>query len=198
MCEAFWTLLEDHQLHDITVSVLVAKANCNRGTFYYHFDDMDSLTSYLIEKTLIGDGALVPDILRFFIDQQLDETFLADATLIHRMTLLMERGGHELVVDKIRQPILKMWTAVLCPDGAPLSTEAQMLIEYNIGGIMGVLSNKKLNLQNGTVSPTVVQFVQNNIPYVIECLGQTHNMPAEIVISRLDSFQRFSAAGYRR
>ena len=29
---AFWTLLEQHDLKDITVSMITSKANCNRGT----------------------------------------------------------------------------------------------------------------------------------------------------------------------
>ena len=42
MIEAFWQLLEDNQLHEISVGMIVAKAGCNRGTFYYHFADKDA------------------------------------------------------------------------------------------------------------------------------------------------------------
>lgn len=32
--DAFWALLEQNDLKDITVSMITSKANCNRGTFY--------------------------------------------------------------------------------------------------------------------------------------------------------------------
>ena len=47
MIEAFWQLLENNQLHEISVGMIVAKAGCNRGTFYYHFADKDELLSLI-------------------------------------------------------------------------------------------------------------------------------------------------------
>ena len=54
MIEAFWQLLEDNQLHEISVGMIVAKAGCNRGTFYYHFADKDELMLAALSREVKG------------------------------------------------------------------------------------------------------------------------------------------------
>ncbi|MDY5785058.1 TetR/AcrR family transcriptional regulator [Corynebacterium sp.] len=54
--EAFWRLLTQHPDKRISVAALTAEAGCNRGTFYYHFQDLedfydDVLTEVINETT---------------------------------------------------------------------------------------------------------------------------------------------------
>ena len=72
MIEAFWQLLEDNQLHEISVGMIVAKAGCNRGTFYYHFADKDELM--LAALKLRGcPTALFPLLLAIILKQFLNQ-----------------------------------------------------------------------------------------------------------------------------
>ena len=48
--EAFWELLEEKSYHKITVNDIVNRCHVNRNTFYYHFQDIPTLTSDSIQK----------------------------------------------------------------------------------------------------------------------------------------------------
>ena len=39
LVDSFWSLLEQHKLHQVTVGMVAQDAKCNRGTFYYHYCD---------------------------------------------------------------------------------------------------------------------------------------------------------------
>ena len=60
--DAFWSLLEQNDLKDITVSMITASAKCNRGTFYYHFDSLEELIDTVINEELFINSS----ILHFF------------------------------------------------------------------------------------------------------------------------------------
>ena len=55
--DAFWALLEQNDLKDITVSMITSKANCNRGTFYYHFNSLEELVDAIITDELSSTAA---------------------------------------------------------------------------------------------------------------------------------------------
>nr|WP_120491242.1 TetR family transcriptional regulator [Corynebacterium lactis] len=69
--EAFWRLLAQQPGKRVSVAALTAEAGCNRGTFYYHFQDLedfydDILDEVIDEKvidTMVGviSGALTPE-----------------------------------------------------------------------------------------------------------------------------------------
>ena len=61
--DAFWSLLETHELRDLSVSMIVAKANCNRGTFYYHYRDLEVLINSVIEQDLVSGRRTIADAL---------------------------------------------------------------------------------------------------------------------------------------
>jgi AcrR family transcriptional regulator len=46
---AFWQLLEEKPYSKITVKDIVDRCQVNRNTFYYHFQDIPSLTEYTIK-----------------------------------------------------------------------------------------------------------------------------------------------------
>lgn len=47
--DAFWQLLEEKPYNRITVKDIVDRCQVNRNTFYYHFEDIPSLTEYTIK-----------------------------------------------------------------------------------------------------------------------------------------------------
>ncbi len=56
--DAFWALLEQNDLKDITVSMITSKANCNRGTFYYHFNSLEELVDAIITDELFINSSV--------------------------------------------------------------------------------------------------------------------------------------------
>lgn len=49
LVDAFFTLLEEYELEDITVNDLCTKADIRRATFYKHFNDKTDFITYIIK-----------------------------------------------------------------------------------------------------------------------------------------------------
>jgi len=49
---AFWELIKEHPIDEITVNMIVSRAGCARGSFYYHFDDIECLIDKIIERNV--------------------------------------------------------------------------------------------------------------------------------------------------
>lgn len=142
LIDAFWTLLETKRVGDITVGAIAEKAQCNRGTFYYHYADMNELVYSAIEGELLSGYDAVPQ--RMFRAMTSFDAFslesLRGTLQIQRMSLLIEHGGSDIASEKAREVILRMWEVVLCPSGERLEPATRLIIEYAIGGIFGILS----------------------------------------------------------
>jgi AcrR family transcriptional regulator len=134
--EAFWDVLETHQLDEISVGMITSKAGCNRGTFYYHFADRNALIQAVIQDEI----AEVPQGLFRFI-AGLDESPLKTLgeDKIKRMRLMMEHGGNEEVAEAIKHTVMGMWQAVLCPNGEELNPDTRVILEYMLSGALGIM-----------------------------------------------------------
>ena len=56
--EAFWELIENNSIFELSVGEVTRAAQCNRGTFYYYFHDFDELVAIamtqLSSRTLLN------------------------------------------------------------------------------------------------------------------------------------------------
>lgn len=116
------------------------RAHCNRGTFYYHYEDMNALVDAMIEHELTAECSLPAVMFYLTAGSGLPADKQEMAARTGRVRLVMERGGMNLVFAKSLEVALGMWSAVLCPDGSPLEEETRIAIEYAVGGTLGLLS----------------------------------------------------------
>lgn len=136
---AFWELLEENDLKHITVNMVTQKAHCNRGTFYYHYESLDALLCTVIEEELLNSKGLPLGIFYMLSNDSkaLTEMLLPQRT--QRFGLVMKRCGQECVALKIRTIIANMWQTILCDEEEELTTNARIIIEYSISGLIGVI-----------------------------------------------------------
>ena len=136
---AFWELLEENDLKHITVNMVTQKAHCNRGTFYYHYESLDALLCAVIEEELLNSKGLPLGIFYMLSNDSkaLTEMLLPQRT--QRFGLVMKRCGQECVALKIRTIIANMWQTILCDEEEELTTNARIIIEYSISGLIGVI-----------------------------------------------------------
>lgn len=135
---ALWELLEEHDLKEITISMVTTRACCNRGTFYYHFDSIDELMFTMIREELLGTPGLPLELLFLFCDEETQ----ADLTTLtveqaQRFGLIMQRAGNEYVAHKVKAVVVRLWHSVLCDGEDCLAPETMTLIEYSVSGIIG-------------------------------------------------------------
>lgn len=93
--ESFWELLEDHQISEITVGNIAHHAQCNRGSFYYHFSDIDSFMEEVVRSELYEENAIPKIIFNYLIlDTWSSLESSPEVNLrFYRLSLLLDRGG---------------------------------------------------------------------------------------------------------
>lgn len=196
ICETFWELLETHKLKEITVGSLAAACSCNRGTFYYHFDDIDDLIYHVIEEEVVGGGSSLS--ARFFCLTVGDcDSFSIDKH-VHRIALIVERGGFELVFDKLYHIVFNAWSAVLCPNGEELSTEAVVVIEFSMSGMLGILEHlQQYDGEDVQLNPATVRLLKDYSEFMLNQISIAQNVSRDELLARSAVLRDYMVSEHR-
>lgn len=186
--DACWELLATRRISQITVGDVAERAHCNRGTFYYHYDDMNALVNTMIEHELTAECSLPAVMFYLTAGSGLPANDQELAARTGRVRLVMERGGMNLVFAKSLEVALGMWSAVLCPDGSPLEEKTRIAIEYAVGGTLGLLS-----LGHGPGSSAneledrnaALEILADYAQHLIAKISAVQHIPEEALRSRL-------------
>ena len=188
--DAFWSLLEDHRLHDITVNMIVERADCNRGTFYYHYTDIDSLVYTAIENEFYK-GEWLPEQLFKFATEPIDEAMLdklVKSQRMSRLALAIRQGGLDLVEEKVKSITVDFWKAALCPNGEELDPQVRIAIEYNGSGLLSVIAfctreeNQDLIEEN---SYAAVDFFREFVNFMFDYIVSSQGVSRDEIAARL-------------
>ena len=140
LIEAFWGLLEQGSGAELSVGAVTRAAGCNRGTFYYHFKDIDELQHTAIDQLLLDDGALVDELWRAALTGDVAHLLeQGDGPRLHRLVVAMESGSAHLVDRTVRRGVLDRWRRAVCPDGGELAPDACFAIQFMVSGIMSLV-----------------------------------------------------------
>lgn len=192
LIDAFWGLLEGNRLHELTVGVVAAEAQCSRGTFYYHFEDFDALVFSAIESELMGNGSIpdaIFDVLSGADDDALAELFAGKS--MRRLSLIMKRGGMDVVEDKTKRVIVNLWRTVLCPDGSELAAETRFIVEYVASGMLGILAYRSREEAEGREVPLPRRFMSEVATFVLGQISIAQGIAQEEIVARLCMLNRF-------
>lgn len=144
LIDAFWACLEDHRLTDTTISAITKSAELNRGTFYYHFRDIDDLTARAIEVEF-NSQTLLPGIFDLIAGAPGSITAIELVQQrMQRLSLLIDRGGLDVLSMQIKRLVRQTWTAILCAEGESLKPETLFIIEYTTSGIIGLIASETM------------------------------------------------------
>lgn len=186
MQNTFWDLLKDHPLRQITVGTVTAQAGCNRGTFYYHYRDMDDLIYHAIEDELLSNGGFARYVFMLSTGQRCEDYGELAVPHLNRISLIVERGGLDMILSKIHHVIVKIWRSVLCPDGSPLERSALAIIDYSIGGVLSLLVlNNDASEEASALPDHVLSLFQRNAIFTLESIAEAQGLPVETVSERL-------------
>lgn len=105
--KAFFTLLEDHEYSEITVTALAREANIDRKTFYTHYRTLDDVLDDIAHDTV---AYLIDqiDLVHFFDDVETN----AQRFFTALNALLEERGIMGITHRKVitRDKFLQIWS----------------------------------------------------------------------------------------
>lgn len=187
--DGFWKLLEEHRLDEITIGMVAEQAGCNRGTFYYHYADINALIHEAIERELLVDRDIPGMIFELACGiEDVPSKRLEDSSEILRLSLIMDRGGMDLVATETRRTLVGMWTALLAPGEASLPEPTVMIIEYFTSGMLGLIAHRFSRCQRGCPPPSAFAtdaFLKANAAFVVDQIARSMDMTQADVLARL-------------
>lgn len=136
MVEAFWNQLSRGCYADVTVTSITREVGCNRATFYYHFDSIDDLASYAVQRSVPRE---IITIVEKVLSGQLSSIQLDNHTrrAIERLCLLAGEHGSNALVGQLKSALQHTWARYFHLDVS--SPEMQAVITFMSSGIVGVL-----------------------------------------------------------
>lgn len=176
---AFWVLLEQNDLKDITVSMITSEANCNRGTFYYHYNSLEELIDAVINDELFINSS-VPRAL-FYLLCKKSNPFEQEKFALHirRFGLMMNRGGQEGIDTKVKAAVVDIWEHLLCSDEEQLTIETRLIIEYTMSGLIGLISYlyREGLLDRPDIPEEMVLSFKTNSQCLVANISKAQNIP---------------------
>jgi len=135
LVESFWHLVKNNRAERITVKMIVEEAHCSRGSFYYHFEDMNSMISSVAENELVLSG-IIPRTLHAILMGEY-ELLKAPQNDFHvkRIQLLANQSAPDTLSRALDAANNAIWSHLLCQDSEGLAEEASFLIAFYTAGL---------------------------------------------------------------
>jgi AcrR family transcriptional regulator len=173
--EAFWELIIDTPIKQITVKMLAEAARCNRSTFYRHFEDVYNVAEQIeaglelpqlpgmLMKALQGDSG--PEQIAMVMESMQN---------FDRLCLLLSRNGDPDYHRRFKDSILTAWANEFGFGPEELDLDARVLIEFCASGVVGILTYRGdtnigfgfadiSDLMLGEVVSTLFALLQKNV-----------------------------------
>lgn len=184
--DAFWSVLETTPLRSISVRAVVEQAEVNRGTFYYHFADIDSLVHRALEREFVEKHSIIHEML-LLASGDIDRIPPGEINRhLNKTALLIKQGGSSRVTDEIMHITENIWQAALCPNGEPIKYQTRMFIRYNINGVVGMLTSFVRDADDESPLPQeLLDFQKWNARRALESICELQGIDQQTATDRL-------------
>ena len=145
LADALWDCLETRSLTEVSVGDVIDAAGVSRGSFYYHFADLDHLVAWTLARELLDSDREGHSLVVLAAQEDAPAESEAVSRSLQRVCLLLDRGGMSAVYGVVLDAVLRLWEAALCPDGGPLPDEVVAQLEYAVGGLVGILARASVS-----------------------------------------------------
>lgn len=96
---------------------------------------------------------------------------------MQRLSLLIDRGGLDVLSTQIKRLVRQTWTAILCAEGESLKPETLFIIEYTTSGIIGLIANEIMRASAQTSPDALNGFLARNSAFLLEQIGNAQHHP---------------------
>lgn len=117
---------------------------------------------------------------------------------MQRLSLLIDRGGLDVLSTQIKRLVRQTWTAILCAEGESLKPETLLIIEYTTGGIIGLIANETMRASAQTSPDALNGFLARNSAFLLEQIGNAQGVPRNIILERIHATRRVSHLNAKR
>lgn len=186
-----WKLLEDNDVHEISIGMITAAAQYNRGTFYYHFSDKDALLAAAVESELVSVQRNIFFLIAGFDTDEEEKDPVITGSHMRHLTLFMERGGRNIVEQQIEDYQVGMWTALLTPESGQLEPITCAILRYMSSGMLGLVSHIGIQHTSDKVE-LPVEFLKDTSSVAIGYICQAQGLTREDILARLRMLNKLS------
>ena len=139
LAEEFWALLKKKSFAQITVSELVKAVDCNRATFYYHFDSIENMAWQLMMESLPVE---LPQIAAAYFRGEIEAVEVTPETLglIEPLSILVGSNGAPHFAALIEDALKGMWIKIFNLDAIKEDKEVIYILEFMAGGVVSMIS----------------------------------------------------------
>lgn len=100
MIDAFWRALETYRIDEVAVSMITSGVDCNRGSFYYHFNSIQELAHAAFNRDYVNRDDVARAILAFVSGKHVEATrAVFDEEHVRKMGSL----GDEEAIARLKQ-----------------------------------------------------------------------------------------------
>lgn len=148
LADAFWELLDEFSLSEITISLLSRRAGVNHNTFYYHFSNIEDMARTLFMENLDPRLLLSITPVEPHLENEEDIGYRrlslgeAPEDLIQhfRRTLAFARDRSPFAQRLLREQMLEAWLSVSGRVRESLSQQEILNLQFLLGGICALAS----------------------------------------------------------
>ena len=138
--EAFLELLNEKPLDKITVKEIVDSCGINRNTFYYHFEDIHALLTFVLDgevERVIAEHADVESLEEGFIEAA--RFALCNKRAVYHIYNSVSREDLERYLNSIAEDVVRRMVEGLYSEGEVSELDRELIIHFYKCGLSGMV-----------------------------------------------------------
>ena len=192
LADALWGCLETRRLTEVSVGDVIQEAGVSRGSFYYHFSDLDHLIAWALSQEMLNSDRRGNSFMALAAQVEPPAESETVSRSLSRVCLLLDRGGMGAVFDVALDAQLALWTKALCPEGELLPDEVVAQLEYAVGGTVGMLS--RAGRSSDSKRRVSMAFVHERHLWMVRRVAEVLGESPRSVAARLERVRRAAVA----
>lgn len=192
LADALWGCLETRRLTEVSVGDVIQAAGVSRGSFYYHFSDLDHLIAWALSQEMLNSDRRGNSFMALAAQDEPPAESETVSRSLSRVCLMLDRGGMGAVFDVALDAQLALWTKALCPEGELLPDEVVAQLEYAVGGTVGMLS--RAGRSSDSKRRASMAFVHERHLWMVRRVAEVLGESPRSVAARLERARRAVAA----
>ena len=186
MIDAFWRALETYGIDEVTVSMITSNADCNRGSFYYHFNSLQELARAAFNRDCVNRDDVARATLALVSGKHVEATHaIFDAERVRKMGLIGERGGAPIAGSETCAALNSVWLAIACAAGEPYTAGARSAIDFiNYGTARFVNTASQISPEESNIDESAV-FLHDLAVFALQEIERFQHISEGEAITRL-------------
>lgn len=186
MIDAFWASLETYRIEEVTVSMVTSLAECNRGSFYYHFKSVQELARAAFERDCVNRNSAARAIFALVSGNHFAAVnAIFDDTRLWKMELIGAKGAMSIAGEETCAALNGVWEVIACAKGEPLSAGTRGIIDFVNFGIARYVSNAYHVEPEAKDRHSSALFLRDLVSFTIQEIARFQQIAQDEALARL-------------